>query len=212
MIAALALVLLASRPACPESDGHRIEQREVKDGEVFVLSCRYCAEPPGRCRLAGSVEVRWLETAHPAAPPCSAMPEDAEEDAGRHARSADRRAWALATDHAPKDPLGGDHWLALAHDALARVEELALPCEDAPAPGVKLGVKAATGVVLVEVSPGSAAGRAGLEVGDAITHLDGATVSSAEDLVEQLAKVPAGATVTVRVLRAGSVLEKKVAF
>ena len=48
MIAVLALALLAARPACPESPGHRIEQREVKDGEVFVLSCRYRTETGDR--------------------------------------------------------------------------------------------------------------------------------------------------------------------
>jgi S1-C subfamily serine protease len=61
-----------------------------------------------------------------------------------------------------------------------------------------------TGLLVVRVESGSAAERAGLEVGDIIVGIDGTTVSDHEQLVAVLAERGAGATVDAEVLRGGA--------
>ncbi|HTP58164.1 MAG TPA: trypsin-like peptidase domain-containing protein [Spirochaetia bacterium] len=61
-----------------------------------------------------------------------------------------------------------------------------------------------TGLLLVSVEAGSAAEKAGLEVGDILTGLGGASVTDHEELVGLLAERGAGAAVEVEVIRGGA--------
>jgi serine protease Do len=61
-----------------------------------------------------------------------------------------------------------------------------------------------TGLLLVSVESGSAAEKAGLEVGDILTGMGGAQVSDHEQLVDFLAEHGAGAKVEVEVIRGGA--------
>jgi S1-C subfamily serine protease len=64
--------------------------------------------------------------------------------------------------------------------------------------------KQETGLLLVSVEPGSAAEKAGLEVGDILTGLGGAPVRDHEELVGLLSERGAGAKVEVEVIRGGA--------
>jgi S1-C subfamily serine protease len=64
--------------------------------------------------------------------------------------------------------------------------------------------KQETGLLLVSVESGSAAERAGLEVGDILTGMAGSSVADHEQLVGKLAEHGAGAVVEVEVIRGGS--------
>ena len=57
------------------------------------------------------------------------------------------------------------------------------------------------GVLVAEVTQGSAAEKAGLKAGDVITAVNGTSVRDAGDLVEELREAGAGAQVEVRVVR-----------
>jgi len=61
----------------------------------------------------------------------------------------------------------------------------------------------ARGAVVVDVDPGSAAARAGIMEGDVITRVGRASVNSVADASRELARVPSGGTVILRVLRGG---------
>ncbi len=67
-----------------------------------------------------------------------------------------------------------------------------------------LSGKQETGLLLVSVEPGSAAARAGLEVGDILTGMAGSPVTDHEELVGRLAEHGAGAEVEVEVIRGGT--------
>jgi Do/DeqQ family serine protease len=67
-----------------------------------------------------------------------------------------------------------------------------------------LGLKGNEGAVVTRVLPGSAADRAGLEVGDVVTALNGQTLQNADQLNNALGLLPANSTVTLTVLRNGS--------
>jgi len=64
--------------------------------------------------------------------------------------------------------------------------------------------KQETGLLLVSVETGSAAEKAGLEVGDILTGLGGAPVTDHVELVGLLAERGAGASVEVEVIRGGA--------
>jgi serine protease Do len=61
----------------------------------------------------------------------------------------------------------------------------------------------ARGAVVVDVDQGSAAARAGIMEGDVITRVGRASVNSVADASRELARVPSGGTVILRVLRGG---------
>ena len=61
----------------------------------------------------------------------------------------------------------------------------------------------ARGAVVVDVDPGSAAARAGIMEGDVITRVGRTSVNSVADASRELARVPSGGTVILRVLRGG---------
>jgi Do/DeqQ family serine protease len=73
-------------------------------------------------------------------------------------------------------------------------------------PGIAklLGLKDSNGAVVTRVMPGSAADRAGLQVGDVIRTLNGTTVENADQLNNAEGLLPAQSTVTLGVLRNGS--------
>ena len=66
-----------------------------------------------------------------------------------------------------------------------------------------LGLETATGVVVSEVMPGSAAEEAGLEPGDAIVELDGKAVVDARDLRARVGLAPIGKEVALGIVRDG---------
>lgn len=61
------------------------------------------------------------------------------------------------------------------------------------------GVKAGAGVLVASVESSSAAARAGLKAGDVITAVDGKSVSSPRDFVDQMRSTRA--TVTLKIIR-----------
>ncbi|HEY7259280.1 MAG TPA: trypsin-like peptidase domain-containing protein [Gaiellales bacterium] len=69
--------------------------------------------------------------------------------------------------------------------------------------GVSL-VDAQTGARIARVETGSPAAAAGLKAGDVITAIDGAPVSSADDVVQHLSAMSPGDSVTLTVQRGGS--------
>ncbi|HSJ83008.1 MAG TPA: trypsin-like peptidase domain-containing protein [Acidimicrobiia bacterium] len=74
--------------------------------------------------------------------------------------------------------------------------------------GVRLDVveSGQAGAVIAEVTPGSAADEAGLEVGDLVVEIDGARVPTREDLAAQVQTFRPGDTVDLVVIRDGEEL------
>ncbi|HXU29169.1 MAG TPA: PDZ domain-containing protein [Thermoanaerobaculia bacterium] len=64
-------------------------------------------------------------------------------------------------------------------------------------------VKAGAGVMVSRIEPGSPADKAGLEVGDVITEIDGTAVDSAWDVQRQVRGKDAGETASVEFWRKG---------
>ena len=63
----------------------------------------------------------------------------------------------------------------------------------------------------VDMAPaGDPAARAGVEMGDIITHVDGKPIYDADGLRLQVGKLPPGATTTLTILRGGQTLQKSV--
>lgn len=66
-----------------------------------------------------------------------------------------------------------------------------------------LGLDAATGVLITNLTPNGAALRAGLEVGDVMTALNDVAISSAPEMQEQLSRYRPGQKIRVSYLRNG---------
>lgn len=66
-----------------------------------------------------------------------------------------------------------------------------------------LNVKRAEGAVIAQVVPGSAAERAGLEVGDVIVAVGGDEVRNGAELRNKIGLLRVGAKVTLEILRKG---------
>jgi serine protease DegQ len=67
-----------------------------------------------------------------------------------------------------------------------------------------LGLKDNNGAVVTRVIPGSAADRAGLQVGDVLTAINGTPLENADQLNNAEGLLPADSTVTLSVLRNGT--------
>ncbi|MGN6321195.1 MAG: DegQ family serine endoprotease [Dyella sp.] len=67
-----------------------------------------------------------------------------------------------------------------------------------------LNLKSNDGAVVTRVLPGSAADRAGFEVGDVITAVNGKTLHSSEELTNAIGLLPADSTVSLTALRNGA--------
>ena len=67
----------------------------------------------------------------------------------------------------------------------------------------KMGLKGITGVVIVDVMPGSPAADGGLEDGDVVVTFNGRPVANEGEFVNMLGKVPTGGLVVLKVLRNG---------
>ncbi len=74
----------------------------------------------------------------------------------------------------------------------------------------RLGVRAATGAVVLDVAPGSPAQQAGLQAGDVITAFAGAPVASVQDVVSRLARTTPGQQVPVVVARGATTVNPTV--
>jgi len=66
-----------------------------------------------------------------------------------------------------------------------------------------LGLESATGVLITNLTPNGAALRAGLEVGDVMTALNGVVISSAPEMQEQLSRYRPGQKIRVSYIRNG---------
>ena len=75
--------------------------------------------------------------------------------------------------------------------------------------GARLGIR---GLVIEQVVDDSPAAVAGLERNDKITEFAGQPIETFEQLTQQIAKCKPGDTVTVKALRGGATVEKKVTF
>ncbi len=67
----------------------------------------------------------------------------------------------------------------------------------------KMGLKGITGVVIVDIMPGSPAADGGLEDGDVVVTFNGRPVANEAEFVNMLGKVPTGGLVVLKVLRNG---------
>jgi serine protease DegQ len=67
-----------------------------------------------------------------------------------------------------------------------------------------LGLKDNNGAVVTRVLPGSAADRAGLQAGDVVTAINGASLQSSDQLSNAEGLLPANSTVSLSVLRNGT--------
>jgi Do/DeqQ family serine protease len=66
-----------------------------------------------------------------------------------------------------------------------------------------LGLQSATGVLITNLTPNGAALRAGLEVGDVMTALNGVAISSAPEMQEQLSRYRPGRKIRINYIRNG---------
>jgi len=74
----------------------------------------------------------------------------------------------------------------------------------------QLGVSQTTGVVVLQVVPGSPAATAALQPGDVITAFNGQNTATAEEFIAKLRPVKPGHQITLTVLRAGATQQIKV--
>ena len=72
------------------------------------------------------------------------------------------------------------------------------------------GLKDEKGALVSQVVKDGPADKCGIETGDLIIEFDGKKVSEANDLPRMVASIPGGTTVTVKVLRGGSVVDREV--
>jgi len=72
------------------------------------------------------------------------------------------------------------------------------------------GLKNEKGALVSQVVKDGPADKCGIETGDLIIEFDGKKVSDANDLPRMVASIPVGNTVTVKVLRGGSVVDREV--
>jgi putative serine protease PepD len=75
-----------------------------------------------------------------------------------------------------------------------------------------LSTQKSTGVTITTVETGGPAAKAGLEVDDVITKINGTAVTSYDQLISVIARYDPGQTVTLTVLRAGQTKQVKVTF
>jgi serine protease DegQ len=78
------------------------------------------------------------------------------------------------------------------------------PGELTPQLAERLGIDAESGVLVVEVTPGTPAAAAGLRAGDVIVALDGDDVATVEDLLGRLREREPGDRVGIDYLRDGN--------
>ena len=81
-----------------------------------------------------------------------------------------------------------------------------------PAIAQQLKMNAARGVIIMQVQPGSAAARAGLQRGDVIAELNGEPVSESNELRNRVASLAPGSEITLTVLRGQGEQELRVAL
>jgi putative serine protease PepD len=75
-----------------------------------------------------------------------------------------------------------------------------------------LSTQKSTGVTITKVETQGPAAKAGLEVDDVITKINGVTVTSYDQLISVIARYDPGQTVTLTILRAGQTKQVKVTF
>jgi S1-C subfamily serine protease len=74
----------------------------------------------------------------------------------------------------------------------------------------RLELKAATVVEVASIEAGAPAAKAGLEPGDLILRAGGQQVASVDDLHRVLSRWPAGAAMSLEILRSGSILQLQI--
>ncbi len=82
--------------------------------------------------------------------------------------------------------------------------------EMTPNLGKAFGLKDKEGVLVADVFKDTPAEKAGIERGDIILQFDGTEIAESKDLPRIVASTPVGKSVTVKLLRDGKVIERKV--
>jgi serine protease Do len=72
------------------------------------------------------------------------------------------------------------------------------------------GLKEESGALVSQVAKGGPADKAGIETGDVIVEFDGKKIADSNDLARTVASTPARKVVTVKVMRKGDVLDRRV--
>ena len=72
------------------------------------------------------------------------------------------------------------------------------------------GLKEEKGALVSQVVKGGPADKGGLETGDVIVEFDGKKISDSNELPRMVASIPIGKAVSVKVLRAGSLVDREV--
>jgi serine protease Do len=100
---------------------------------------------------------------------------------------------------------------ALARDGRVRRAYLGVGAAPRPLPPKAVAALGrTTGIELIDVAPGSPAGRAGLRPEDIVVALNGSSIESVEELQRLLSAETIGAPQSVTVLRAGTLIEIEV--
>jgi len=95
----------------------------------------------------------------------------------------------------------------IAHGKISR-GELGVTLQDlSPALASAMGIKATTGVLISDVRQGTAADRAGLKVGDVVTAVDGAPVTTSGQMKNTVGAKQPGAKLALAILRGGNKMD-----
>jgi S1-C subfamily serine protease len=85
-----------------------------------------------------------------------------------------------------------------------------LKIADASANAPQMGINAAPGAIIGEVSPGLSGKKAGLKPGDIVTEINGRKIVSAADMESALGGLQSGNIVTILFLRAGQTKKSEI--
>ncbi len=103
--------------------------------------------------------------------------------------------------------IGNDGKVSVDKDAMMGNTALinSLSCAKAPRPflGVSLGDAAGKGVAVTDITPASAAEKAGLEKGDILISIDGKELNNSQEVVECIQSKKAGNDIVVSIIRNG---------
>ena len=123
-----------------------------------------------------------------------------------------------------KNATSGDNMKSFITSLVLVASGLLAACDDAPEPGwvglshtyvkppdvKRLGLKNTRGARITKIAPGGPADDAGLKVDDVIFAFHGKKVSGPKQFAGRIAKLNAGETFSIAVLRRGKVIELEI--